>query len=94
MSIRNLDGYGKAIDRLFFLLGRDAVAVKQQSAYWRPQLFKDVPDNQAASILSRAIGDPDSISVEDQHALQDWSFHRCIRNAIQHDLPIKIHTGL
>lgn len=32
-------------------------------------------------------------SEQDRKQLQDWALHRCIRLAIEHQLPIKIHTG-
>ncbi|MCP4246209.1 MAG: amidohydrolase family protein [bacterium] len=93
VAVDSLGGYADALDALFARYGPQAVAIKQQSAYWRPQHFEDVPDAEAGRGFAQARRDPDAVSPADRKKLQDWGFHRCIRNAIQHDLPIKIHTG-
>jgi predicted TIM-barrel fold metal-dependent hydrolase len=92
-SIDSFANYGRAIDRLFELHAPIADAVKQQSAYWRVQSFDDVPAADAERVFDRARLEPDRVAPGEQKQLQDWAFHRCIRLAIEHDLPIKIHTG-
>ena len=44
-TITTLDRYADAIDALFARYGPQACAIKQQSAYWRPQSFADVSDD-------------------------------------------------
>ncbi|MBN1511074.1 MAG: amidohydrolase family protein [Phycisphaerae bacterium] len=92
-SVNTFAEYAKAIDTIFAKYGPQACAVKQQSAYWRPQCFDDVADADAANIFDRTRRDPEAVSLAERKAIQDWAFHRCIRNAIDHGLPIQIHTG-
>jgi hypothetical protein len=93
VAIDGFGGYGKAIDALFALHGPHAVAVKQQSAYWRAQDFEDVADADAQIAFERTARDAESVSEADRKKLQDWGFHRCLRRAVDHGLVIKIHTG-
>jgi predicted TIM-barrel fold metal-dependent hydrolase len=92
-SIESFAGYARAIDRLFELRAPSADAVKQQSAYWRVQSFDDVPAADAERVFDRAGREPDRVTPGEQKQLQDWAFHRCIRLSVEHDLPVKIHTG-
>jgi predicted TIM-barrel fold metal-dependent hydrolase len=92
-SIGSFADYERAIDGLFELHAPIADAVKQQSAYWRVQHFEDVTAADAERVFDRARLQPDRVAQGEQKQLQDWAFHRCIRLAIEHDLPIKIHTG-
>ena len=93
VSITRFEHYEQAIEKLFELRGPLADAIKQQSAYWRVQSFDDVPAEDAERVFDRAHREPDRVTPAEQKTLQDWAFHRCIRLAIEHDLPIKIHTG-
>lgn len=93
VAVDSFDGYAVAIDALFDRYGPQAVAIKQQSAYWRPQYFRDVPDAEARRVFGLALADAEAVGPADRKTLQDWGFHRCIRGAIRHGLPIKIHTG-
>jgi predicted TIM-barrel fold metal-dependent hydrolase len=92
-SIESFADYARSIDRLFELRAPLADAVKQQSAYWRIQSFDDVPAADAERVFDRAGREPDRVTPGEQKQLQDWAFHRCIRLSIDHDLPVKIHTG-
>jgi predicted TIM-barrel fold metal-dependent hydrolase len=92
-SIGSFAHYEQAIEKLFELRAPIADAIKQQSAYWRVQSFDDVPAAEAERVFDRARRDPGRVTPAEQKTLQDWGFHRCIRLAIEHDLPIKIHTG-
>lgn len=93
ITIASFGEFGRAIDTLFERRGPQACAIKQQSAYQRPQYFADVPDADAERIFERVLSDTDSVGAADRKTLGDWTFHRCIRRAIDHHLPIKIHTG-
>jgi predicted TIM-barrel fold metal-dependent hydrolase len=93
ITITNLASYADAIDKLFSMYAPLADAVKQHSAYWRAQSFDKVLDADAALVLENAMKDPKLVPPPRQKLLQDWAFHRCIRRCIEHDLPIKIHTG-
>jgi predicted TIM-barrel fold metal-dependent hydrolase len=93
VDIASFQAYARAIDELFNRYGRKANGIKQQSAYWRPQHFEDVSDADAERVFERAVRDADSVSEADRKKLQDWGFHRCVRNAMEYDLALKIHTG-
>jgi hypothetical protein len=93
VSISRFEHYGRAIERLFELHAPIADAIKQQSAYWRVQSFDDVPVADAERVFDRTLREANGAAPAEQKALQDWAFHHCIRLSIEHDLPIKIHTG-
>lgn len=92
-SIKDFKAYGDAIERLFATYGPVADAIKQQSAYFRCQFFAEVSDADAERVFEATMRDPKQVSPEQERLMSDWSFHRCIRLCIEHDLPIKIHTG-
>lgn len=93
VSITSFKHYADAIDKLFATYAPYADAIKQQSAYGRPQVFADVPDSDAERVFNAAVKDPGGIPADQKKLMEDWAFHRCIRLCIEHDLPIKIHTG-
>ncbi|MGC4046538.1 MAG: amidohydrolase family protein [Armatimonas sp.] len=66
-----------------------AIAVKTQHAYARTLRWKKQSDSDIANVLSKGK----SYTPEDKLAIGDWAFARCIEAAIEHNLPIKIHTG-
>lgn len=93
VSIKSLKDYSDAIEKLFETYAPLADAIKQQSAYWRPQFFADVSDADARVVFEASAKDPKRTTTAQARLLEDWAFHRCIRSCIEHDLPIKIHTG-
>jgi predicted TIM-barrel fold metal-dependent hydrolase len=93
VTINSFRRYAEAIEALFDRHARYAVAVKQQSAYWRVQRFEEVSDGAAEKAFDAAGNGADRVGEDDRKQLEDWAWHRCIQLAIEHDLPIKIHTG-
>lgn len=93
VTVKDLATYDEAITALFAKFAPLACAVKQQAAYFRCLNFDDVPDGDAAPIVAEALKNADAVTPDRRKALQDWAFRRCIRRCIEHDLPIKIHTG-
>jgi len=93
VTINHFKDYAQAIDTLFERFGPLAVAIKQQSTYWRVQKFDQVSDGAAEGAFERAMLRPLRATDADRKLLQDWSLHRCLRLAIEYDLPIKMHTG-
>ncbi|HOA74139.1 MAG TPA: amidohydrolase family protein [Phycisphaerae bacterium] len=93
VSITSLAAYADAIEKLFAKYGSMADAIKQQSAYFRPQFFADVPDADAERVFNATLKKPKETTPEQERVMTDWAFHRCVRHCIEHDLPIKIHTG-
>lgn len=70
-----------------------AVALKFQTAYYRPIDFSDVTLNEAARLYERGVRDG-SLPTTDHRALQDYLFDRLARVAGELELPLQIHTGL
>jgi len=82
-----------AIDKAFAKYGPKAIAVKDQSAYWRRLNFEKVSDEDAAPIFARFFRKDPSLTPAETKALQDNLFRHCLRRATEYHLPIKLHTG-
>ncbi|MHC4674621.1 MAG: amidohydrolase family protein [Planctomycetota bacterium] len=93
VTINCFKDYARAIDTLFEHFGPHAVAIKQQSTYWRVQKFDQVSDSTAESAFDRAMVRPLRATESDRKLLQDWGLHRSLRLACKYQLPIKMHTG-
>lgn len=93
MSVNNLKSYGKAIDKLIAMHAPIADAIKQVCAYWRTIHFSTVSDADAERIFEATLMNAEQVPFDQRILVRDWAFHRCIQRAIDHDLPIKIHTG-
>jgi len=93
VTINHFKDYARAIDALFERFGPHAVAIKQQSTYWRVQKFDQVSDSAAENAFERAMLRPLRATEADRKQLQDWALHRCIRLAGEYQLPVKMHTG-
>ncbi len=91
-EVGSLDDYLGVIDTYFERHGREAVAVKNQGAYARRLDFADVSPQEAAPLFHRRRAG-ESLPAAEEKALQDCLFHHCARRAIDHGLPIKLHTG-
>jgi hypothetical protein len=83
----------ETIDRAFEKFGPKAIAVKDQSAYWRRLDFEDVSDGAAAPLFVRFAKEDPSLTPAERKALQDNLFRRCLRRATEQKLPVKLHTG-
>jgi predicted TIM-barrel fold metal-dependent hydrolase len=83
----------ETIDRVFEKYGPKAIAVKDQSAYWRRLDFDEVRDDEAAPIFSKFARDDASLTPEETKSLQNNLFRRCLRRAAEQRLPVKLHTG-
>jgi predicted TIM-barrel fold metal-dependent hydrolase len=82
-----------AIDKAFEKYGPKAIAVKDQSAYWRRLNFEKVSDEDATPIFARFFRKDLSLTPAETKALQDNLFRHCLRRATEYHLPIKLHTG-
>jgi predicted TIM-barrel fold metal-dependent hydrolase len=72
-----------------------AVGVKIGLAYRRIIRFEKVPSADAERTFNRIAAHlGEGPSWEQARPLQDYIVHEIIRGAIEHDLPIQIHTGL
>ncbi|UCD52382.1 MAG: amidohydrolase family protein, partial [Phycisphaerales bacterium] len=83
----------EAIDRAFEKFGPKAIAVKDQSAYWRRLDFEEVSDEEAAPVFLKFARDESSLTPEETKALQNNLFRRCLRRATEQQLRVKLHTG-
>jgi hypothetical protein len=93
LSCSSLRDWKRIVDWYFARWGRQAVAIKNVCAYWRPLKFEDVPEERAAACFDRWALRNEEVSVADRRAAQDHMFHYCIRRATDYGLPVKIHTG-
>ncbi len=81
-----------ALDRY---LTEGAVGIKIGLAYRRTIRFEKVPKADAERIFNRIASHlGEGPSWEEARPLQDYLVHQIIREAIAHDLPIQVHTGL
>jgi predicted TIM-barrel fold metal-dependent hydrolase len=92
IEVGSLADYLRVIDAYYERHGTEAVAVKNQIAYSRRLDFADVPAETAAPLFQRKRHG-ETLAPEEEKALQDCLFHHCVRRAIDHRLPIKLHTG-
>ncbi|HEY64484.1 MAG TPA: amidohydrolase family protein [Caldilineae bacterium] len=81
------------IDWYFERYGREAVAIKNNCPYWRSLYFEDVSPQQAAAAFEKRYVRGQPLEPGDLKALQDATFHHCLRRAAEYDLPVQIHTG-
>jgi predicted TIM-barrel fold metal-dependent hydrolase len=93
ISCGNLADWKRIIDRQFELWAPTAVAIKNQVAYWRSLEFDNVREEDAAPLFEKWLVRHEEIPAAGKKAVQDFTFHHCIRRAIDYNLPIKIHTG-
>jgi hypothetical protein len=92
VEIGSLADYLGMIDHYFEQHGEEAVAVKNQGAYSRRLDFEEVAPEAAAPLFDRRQAG-EALPPAEEKALQDCVFHHCVRQAIDHNLPIKLHTG-
>jgi predicted TIM-barrel fold metal-dependent hydrolase len=87
------EAFQATLDWYFERYAREAVAIKNNCPYWRSLRFEDVPPGRAAAAFEKRYARNQSLEPEEVKALQDATFHHCIRRAAEHDLPVQIHTG-
>ena len=105
-SIHSVDDLVRALEIAFErLLGRGQfVAVKNALAYVRPLHYEDATHHEAEVAFRYTASHADELrerrfpamggSWRETKPLQDYMMHRLIRLAIEHDLPLQMHTGL
>jgi uncharacterized protein len=96
IAIHTLDDLLEAMRRaLAAYLADGAVGIKIGLAYRRTIHFEKVAKAEAERVFNRIAGHlGEGPSWEEARPLQDYVVHQIIRLAIEHDLPIQIHTGL
>ena len=109
VAIHSLDDLLKAMDAAFARGVRDgAPAVKVAVAYERPLLFEKVTKADAERMFNQLCRYPVTpqdnrpgevaqlppVSWHEARPLHDYLMHQAIRRAIDHNLPLQVHTGL
>jgi len=76
-------------------LAEGAVGVKIGLAYRRTIRFEKVAEADAERVFTRLFGHlGEGTSWDEARPLQDYMIHQVVRAAIDHDVPIQIHSGL
>jgi hypothetical protein len=70
-----------------------AVGIKFEIAYFRPLLFADPPQNQAAAIYSKYVRGG-MVPEAEYRAMQDFLFRYLLKEAGRLQLPVQIHTAV
>jgi predicted TIM-barrel fold metal-dependent hydrolase len=92
LKVKSLADWHKVIDWWFDKYSKYAVAVKSQNAYDRNIDYEKVAAEKVeASFRKRANGE--TLSAEEQKALEDHLFWYAVDKGTQSGLPIKLHTG-
>ena len=88
-----LQEFKAMIDWYFETYGQTAVAIKSQAAYGRRLNYQDADEQTAASVYSKKFQKKAEVSPEEWKSLQDHLFWYCLDRAVDHNLPVKLHTG-
>jgi predicted TIM-barrel fold metal-dependent hydrolase len=81
------------MDWYFERWGRQAVAIKNVSAYWRVLKYDEVSEADAAPLYEKWLVRRKKVTPAERKAVQDHFFDACVRRATELDLAVKIHTG-
>jgi predicted TIM-barrel fold metal-dependent hydrolase len=92
-EVTDLASLKHTMQRIFEVNAPFAIAVKTQHAYDRTLQWRAREDGEAERALAHYLRDPQNISEADALCLGDWSLARGVELCIEHDLPLKIHTG-
>lgn len=92
IAVAELSDWHKVIDWWYAKYSRYAVAVKSQDAYRRDIDYRPVPAEKVAESFKRKAAGQ-SITPDDQKALEDHLFWYAVRKAAVSGLPVKLHTG-
>ncbi|GAB4519006.1 MAG: hypothetical protein Kow0047_30380 [Anaerolineae bacterium] len=93
IQVDSWEGFLATIDWYFERYGQEVVAIKNNCPYWRSLYFEDVPAAEAARAFEKRYVRGEAITPEETKAVQDATFHHCLRQAARLDLPVQIHTG-
>ena len=93
VDVRDLASLRQAMEALFAKYGGCAIAIKTAHAYERTLAWRERDDSDAAPVLDKVLRGQ-AISEAERLCLGDWCLARGVELAIEHHLPVKIHTGL
>jgi hypothetical protein len=93
IAVGNLKQLRDAMAAIFSRFGPAAIAVKTQHAYNRTLQWQPRSDADAARALETVLRWPRTADESARLCLGDWCLARGVELAIEHNLPVKIHTG-
>lgn len=93
LEVTDLASLQHAMELIFTQNAPMAIAVKTQHAYDRTLYWQERGEAETARALEAYLRDPENATPQDRLCLGDWCLARGVELAIEHDLPIKIHTG-
>jgi uncharacterized protein len=93
VAVRDVPTLRQAIEAVFATHGPTAIAVKAQHAYNRTLRWEERSDADAARALDAVQTHGNEAPLEQRLCLGDWCWARGVEQAIEHNLPFKLHTG-
>lgn len=93
IALSDLASLRQAMAGLFTKYGGCAIAVKTAHAYERTLAWRERSEREVEPILHRVLRGQE-VSVAERLCLGDWCLAQGVELAIEHSLPVKIHTGL
>ncbi len=92
IEVRDLATLREAMAALFQQYAGCAIAIKTQHAYSRTLLWQERSDSEIQPLLEKSLAGHE-LTLAETLTLGDWGLARGIELAIEHNLPVKIHTG-
>ena len=83
----------RVMETIFSSSSSPAIAVKSQHAYNRTLRWQERSRDEAAKALDIYLRDGEELDEAARLCLGDWCWARGVELCIEHDLPMKIHTG-
>lgn len=93
LPLTSLAGCHEAIDWYFERYARQAVAIKNASAYSRRLDYAAVTAADAEPLFARHISNANPLTPAELKTLQDHLWRYCVEKATANHLPVKLHTG-
>ena len=93
LEVSDLTSLRRVMETIFQKFSTPAIAVKSQHAYNRTLRWQERSDAEAAKALDIYLRDGEDIDETARRTLGDWCWARGVELCIEHDLPMKLHTG-
>ncbi len=93
LELSDLHSLKRVMETIFASSFSPAIAVKSQHAYNRTLRWEERSDAEAAKALDIYLRDGEELDEGARLCLGDWCWARGVELCIEHDLPMKIHTG-
>ena len=93
LEVSDLFSLRRVMETIFQKFSAPAIAVKAQHAYNRTLRWQERSDAEAAKALDIYLRDGEEIDEAARLCLGDWCWARGVELCIEHNLPMKLHTG-